>query len=133
MIGGGHDLELLACSVVTLSNISHRISCSTIIAYQPSPAAALDSSSLSVECLLELFNRAEVAYDGRLERAFLDLTTALARWRKILPEKRMVDVTCNNARRHAVLRAACSVRTSTVELEGRLETNTFLHRVRLSE
>ena len=67
-------------------------------AHKPAPARTLDSGGGGVKLLLERIEGSEVLYDGLTEGTILQGTTGTtvgAGFGQILPEQRMVDVTCN--------------------------------------
>ena len=65
---------------------------------KPAPPTALDSGGGGVELVLESVDAAECAFDGVFERAGREgaaLTLPLGSGgSQVLPEERMVDVTC---------------------------------------
>lgn len=108
--------------------------------YEPAPAGALDGSGGGVELLLEGIEGAPSLEDSLLERAFTESTAvALALGgggREVLPEERMVDVTCAQTARSVTLPVssnrtkplgcARAKLTSAVELERGLEGDALL-------
>jgi hypothetical protein len=71
---------------IAKSHAAHKTS------YEPSPATALNSRGGSVKALLEFFHRSEVTFNGLLERPVSKLATVGIGRRKVLPEKRVIDV-----------------------------------------
>lgn len=69
------------------------------ITYEPSPSTSLDAGSSSVELLLQVVQATKRLDNGVVERArgkYSTVTLLLGRRRgKVLPEKRVVNVSCN--------------------------------------
>lgn len=97
--------------------------------YEPAPAGTLDTGSGGVEFLLEVVEGAESLSDGLLERTVgEDTTVALTLGlgtSKVLPEERMVDVSCISSRgeqgskERQSLDVEASVRPMTWDIEPR--------------
>ena len=68
---------------------------------KPAPSASLDPSGDGVELGLEHIDAAKGAFDGILERAWLQDTTVTLSFGggtgEVLPEERMVDVPCDGS------------------------------------
>lgn len=69
---------------------------------KPAPSTALDPSGGTVERGLKILEGAECAFEGGFERAFRDNAACTmplgGGGSQVLPEKRMVDVTCSGRR-----------------------------------
>ena len=90
-----------------------------------------DSSILESRALVLTIKTTKVSGDRVLERARLELTTALALGGKVLPEQRVVDVAYMRTYRHVKTRRIqpeMTLRTSAVELERRLKEDLLLRR-----
>lgn len=79
-----------------------RLTTKPCITYDPTPARALNTSGGSVELLLEGLNGTPLLLDSGLEGTVTEATAvalALRRSRsQVLPEERMVDVSCTSGR-----------------------------------
>ena len=106
LIGGCDDLEDFTVLVVSLS-MKQRVSASGraskringrggrgVGTDQPTPAASLDRGGGRVELFLEAVKRPKVAVDGRFEQAVGEDPTSRVVWGEVLPEERVIDVTC---------------------------------------
>lgn len=96
LVSGGYDLQLLGGRVISLEL---DVSAASIPEHgdrtnKPSPAAALDCSSGSIEFCLELLHGAKVALKSAFELAVLELPTLGVGRCQIFPEKAVVDVAC---------------------------------------
>ena len=106
LVRGRCDLETLALRVhalqVSSSSSVHpqqMRSKYALFTHKPAPSTSLNRQRRSIELLLEVVNAAPRLVDRILERSRSDLPAIAAligRRREVLPEQRVVDVSCTN-------------------------------------
>ena len=127
LIGSGDNFKCLCRTTVTLER-GKCVFCALLFdTYEPTPSRSLNSSGRRVEFLLEILKASKWLQNGSFKRSFGQFTSSSVGRCKVPPEQGVINMSWSMAIRIFKKCITRSIeRTSTVELERSLESNSLL-------